>query len=506
MPRGLRARHVVIALALLVGALPAFVAGLDVLRAPGEALRALVDPTLWARVLTSVVLTLAALALAAPLACALGWLCARTDLPGARGLVPLSLLPLFLPPLVHALTWAGELGLRGPSGIVVVHAVAALPLIVVCVTRSLETLDRARFECARLVGGLPFVLREELRQVLPGAVGGSALAAALILGDFAVADFLTSVGPKVTVAADSVYAHHVASRPAAAAAAALPTALLAVLGLALALRFARQVGGTVGGRFHRAPRIALGRARLALGVAASAVVGAVALAPFVLLAWRAGSITLVLGSARDLAPAIGFTLVTSAAAASLMTTLALGLVLDTDVTGRTPRRGWLGALLFLPLLVPALTYGIGIVRIWNRPWLDAVYLGPAIVVLAAAGRYLVLTLLPLQDTRDRIDRRLLETAALAGAGAGARAWHVLLPLLTRAALVAWCVGFGFAMREMDALLMLRAGQRTLGFKLYSSVVFARDAQLAAMALIQALTSALPFCLFFAATTMRKADR
>lgn len=503
---GLRPRHVAIALALLVGVLPALVACMDVLRAPGEALRALADPTLWTRVGTSAVLTLAALALAAPLACALGWLCARTDLPGARWLAPLSLLPLFLPPLVHALTWAGELGLRGPFGIVIVHAVAAMPLIVVCVMRSLETLDRARFECARLVGGLPFVLREELRQALPGAAGGSALAAALILGDFAVADFLTSVGPKVTVAADSLYAHHVASRPAGAAAAALPTSVLAVLGLVSALRFARQVLGTVGGRFHRAPRIALGRARLPLGVAASIAVGAVALTPFALLAWRAGSFELVVACVRGLAPAIGFTLATSAAAATCMTALALGLVLDTDVTGRAPRRGWLTVLLFLPLLVPALTYGIGLVRVWNRPWLDAIYLGPTIVVLAAAGRFLVLALLPLQDTRDRVDRRLLETAALAGAGAGARARHVLLPLLTRASLVSWCVGFGFAMREMDALLMLRAGQRALGFKLYSSVVFARDAELAAMALIQALTSALPFLLFLAASTLRKADR
>lgn len=504
--RRLRARHVVIALALCVGALPTLVAGLDVLRAPGEALRALVDPTLWTRVLSSVALTAGALALAAPLACALGWLFARTDLPGARWLAPLSLLPLFLPPLVHALTWAGELGLRGPSGIVVVHAVAVLPLIIVCVMRSLETLDRARFEAARLIGGLGFVLREELRQALPGAIGGSALAAALILGDFAVADFLTSVGPKVTVAADSLYAHHVASRPAAAAAAALPTSALAVLGLVLALRFARQVVGTVGGRFHRAPRIALGRARIALGAAAFATVGAVALSPFALLAWRAGSFELVAAIGRDLAPAIGFTLWTSAAAATLMTALALGLVLDTEVTRPAPRRASLSVLLFVPLLVPALTYGIGLVRIWNRPWLDAVYLGPTIVVLAAAGRFLVLALLPLQDTRDRVDRRLLETAALAGARPGARAWYVLLPLLARASLVAWCVGFGFAMREMDALLMLRAGQRALGFKLYSSVVFARDSELAAMALIQALTSALPFLLFLVLTTVRRADR
>jgi len=55
--------------------------------------------------LTTVVLSFLHTALSLPVALALAWLVARTDLPAARALEVLITLPFFLPPVLTALAW-----------------------------------------------------------------------------------------------------------------------------------------------------------------------------------------------------------------------------------------------------------------------------------------------------------------------------------------------------------------------------------------------------------------
>ena len=70
---------------------------------------------------------------------------------------------------------------------------------------------------------------------------------------------------------------------------------------------------------------------------------------------------------------------------------------------RLRQRAWLDVLVFTPLAVPPLLLGIGLIRTWNHPGLDAVYLGMGVVLIAMVGRYLAFAYLPIGGAIERLD-------------------------------------------------------------------------------------------------------
>lgn len=494
-PGGLR-RHLWIAPALVVtfviGPLPALAALAGVL--DPAAWVELADPLLWERIGRSLGILASVMALAVPLGLALAWLLVRSDLPLRGPLLAAVAVPLFLPPLLHALSWFAVFRLRGFAAVVLVYLVSYLPFVVLLAARALRQVNRAHAETIALLGGPWAVVRDDLRQALPAGMVGGGLAAVLMLSDFAVADFLTSVGPKVTVYADSLFVLHQRGETAAAAAAALPGIAIAILLLASALRGWRRLGASVGSRFEPAPAIPLGRWRRPLLGVTLLLVGAGSVFPAAALVWATGSWENLAEQAARAWPAVVRTAGIGAAAATLMVVLALTLAWF----ARSLRRPWLlDAVLIVPLALPALLYGIGLIRVWNQPGLDAIYLGWPIVAMAMAGRCLPFAYLPLSGSLDRIEAGLLEAVVLAGAGRLAQLRIVLLPLLIAPLAAAWCIGFCFALREMDTLVMLRAGHDTLLYLVHRNVVFSRDDEVAALALLALLVTIAPLLLWLA---------
>src|SRR5690606_25181093 len=161
-----------------------------------------------------------------------------------------------------------------------IYVVSLGPLCTLTALRAFEQIPREQAEATRLAGGRGALVRTELRQAVPAVLVGSALVLVLLLSDFAVADFLTSVGPKTVVYADSLYAHHVAGRASAVAAAALPGLVLAGAVLAAALWTRRRLGWAVGMRFAAPEPVELGAWRRPLAVFAALWVGSAALGPF----------------------------------------------------------------------------------------------------------------------------------------------------------------------------------------------------------------------------------
>ncbi len=477
-----------IGLVLVAGLLPTLEALSGVL--DPEAWSALASPVLWERLARSLGLGAATLAVAVPGGLLLAWVLVRCPPPGGRLWLGLAALPLFLPPLVHVIAWFGLLGLTGVPAIITVSTLSAGPLVTLCAAHSLARSDRGQVEARRLVGGLPAVLAGDLRRAFPAALLGGGLATVLSVSDFAVADFLTSVGPKVTVYGDSLFALYLAGDSAGAAVAALPGLFLCLCLLLPVLRASARSGRDTWRAGPAAP-LALGRARLPVTALTIAVVAAASLVPLVALVLRVGSWQTFVAQLHHAAGALGRSLALAGLAATALA--GLGLVLASRSLRRRP--GWLlDALVLAPLAVPAVLFGVGLVQVWNRPAFDAVYLGLPVVVLACVGRYLAFSALPLRGAAGRLDRRLFEAAALAGASRPRRAW-LLLRWLAWPLGNAWCIGFCFALRELDSLVMLRAGHDTLLYLLYRNVVFSRADEVAALALIALLTSALPLLLW-----------
>ena len=144
-----------------------------------------------------ILIPLAAAALAFALGLPFGFLVARTDVPGARMLRPLGVVPLLLPPLLLAMTWAVILpDLRGATATILFLGLSTFPLVGIFASRAFERIDAGMEEAALLSGGLKAVLRMELPLVLPAALCGACLAFAFAINDFGVPDYVSSIGPK----------------------------------------------------------------------------------------------------------------------------------------------------------------------------------------------------------------------------------------------------------------------------------------------------------------------
>ncbi len=154
-------------------------------------------------ILLSLKVSLAAMVFSLPLAFAVAWVIARTNLPG-RGLLQAAVsLPLVLPPVVTGyflLSWFGRNGFAGVFlekafgltvafnwlGAALAAGVMAFPLLVRPIRLSLESIDRGLEEAARTLGATPLrcFLTITLPLCIPGLVAAFALGLAKAMGEF----------------------------------------------------------------------------------------------------------------------------------------------------------------------------------------------------------------------------------------------------------------------------------------------------------------------------------
>jgi ABC-type Fe3+ transport system permease subunit len=232
-----------------------------------------------------------AAALAFGLGMPFGFLVARTNVPGARVLRHLGLVPLFLPPVILAMTtsvlWTD---VRGPTAVIVVLGVSTFPLVALFTARAFERIDARREEAALLAGGLRSALAMELPLVLPAALCGACFAFVLAINDFAVPDYVASIGKKYNVYADEVFASwQSVHAPGKAVAAALPLLALTFAALIPALWLRRRGSlATLDGDFQRPGPLELGAWRWPATTIAWLLVGVTGFLSIGRLGWEAG--------------------------------------------------------------------------------------------------------------------------------------------------------------------------------------------------------------------------
>ncbi len=453
-----------------------------------------------------------------------GFLVARTNLPGAGWLRTLGVVPLLLPPLMLAMTWAvlidvtpdaeGRTIVSGPWMAVFVLTLSTFPLVALFTARACERIDGRLEEAARLAGGLPALLRLDLPLALPAALTGTCLAFAFAVNDFAVPDYVSSVGPTINVYADEIKLNwDQVHEPGKAVASALPLILVTLAALWPALRLRRRGAlASLGGDFVQPPALDLGRARWPLFALVLAVVGVGCFVPLLRLLWeaaamprhlaegsflealRAGPATLgaEFGRALELARAdIGRSLSYSAAAALL--SVPVGLVLG-HALERAPHRRAARALelcTLLPIAAPAILFGIGLVVLWNHDATAAFYDSGWMAILLFVGRYAAFAVLVSSGAVAALDPTLEEAAALAGAGPARRLVATVAPCLRGSLVASFVLVFVFAMRDLDAALMVPAANKTAMLRVFNGVHFGRDSYVASLCLLVVFAILLP---------------
>ena len=442
-----------------------------------------------------------------------GFVVARTDVPFARMLRHAGLVPLLVPPvilaMVMAVLWVDALG---ATMVVLVLGVSTFPLVAAFSARAFERIDARREQAALLAGGLGAVLRMELPLVLPAALCGGCFAFVIAINDFAVPDYVASIGRKYNVYADEVFASwQSVHTPGKAVAAALPLIALTLVALVPALHWKRRGAlASVDGDFQAPPRLALGRWKWPAFAACVALLAMTAALPIGRLAWEAGGGASGWSFERcvaafergietgraDLQRSLLFS--AGAALLALVPALVLGHALARARGGR-----WLEFVVLLPFAVPAILFGIGYIVLWNHEATAAVYEGGLAVVLLLVGRYAAIPILAVAAATMLVDPRLEEAARVAGAGPARRLVSIVSPAVRGALVGGAGLVFTFGMRELDAAILVPAANGTAMFRVYNAIHFGRDDFVAALALLVIFFVLLPG-LFWSAFTRERA--
>lgn len=555
MSRGLFATAV--ALFAVAALAPLFVM---VGRIEGADLVRIVEPRVHALFLRTLALGLGAAGLALVLGVPYGYAVARTDLPLARWLRTLGVVPLLLPPLFLAMTWTVLVDWTGLWASVWVLGLAGFPLVAIFTARAAERVDQRLLDAARLAGGTRAALRVDAALIAPPALAGAALAFVFAVNDFAVPNYVSFVGGKFNVYADDIFASwNQSAMPGLAVAKSLPLIALNLMALvpALALRKAGAFA-SLGSGFREPGRWRLGIARWPALVFVLAVLSAGALVPIGRLVYETGGgprhftdvrvaevlgiaqaapapeladptapwappatePSLSLGQRASAAPALLSAFVTSAQAAfqtgfdrarddilrsyrhalgAAVFAVLVGLVLGHGIE-RLRRRSLgkgLELLVLLPLAAPATLFGIGAIVLWARPETQSLYQGPCMPTLLFGGRLLPFAVLILSGAVASLDRNLENAAAVAGVGPIRRLFTVVAPLVLGSVAGAFALVFAFAMRELDSAILVPAANRTAIVRVFNGVHFGRDDFVAALALVLVLSVLLPGLLWSA---------
>jgi iron(III) transport system permease protein len=465
-------------------------------------------------------------ALALPLGVPLALLLFRTDLWGRRSLLALVALAAFVPMPLHAIAWLGAFGNAGRAqalfgtpilvgwfGAAFVHAMAALPWVVLLSGIGLRTVEPELEEAALLDRpSWVVLLRVTLRRSV-GAIAASALAVAVLTaGDMTVTDLLS-----VRTYAEEAYTQfQLGNGPGSAAVVALPP--LVVLGgliLIAARSLLRADPARLASAHVHAKVWRLGRWRVGLGLSVLAIFGNAVGLPIYAMLWRAGrvggsaalgrlphwSLSGLVGTLRmaaaDVAGPLGTSIVWAGLAASITVILAWILAWMSRRPG--PWRWVTVGTVAIPLAVPGPVAGMALVLAYNAvppgagspplarilfQALTWIYDTPAILVLALILRSLPYELLVLWPAVRSVPETYLAAAAVDGCGPWGQVRLVAVPMTGGAIVAAWCVGFVLGLGELPASnLVAPPGSETLSHMVWSLLHTGVESHLAGVGLV-----------------------
>ena len=459
--------------------------------------------------LETIGLVLTTESIALPPGILLAFLLFRTDVWGRRVLMGFMAVAAFVPLPLHATAWLGAFGnvgraqafglspiLVGRFGAAVVHALAALPWVVLIVGVGLAVVEPELEESA-LLDAPPWrvLIGVTLRRAV-GAIAAAALAVAVLTaGDMTVTDLLQVR----TYAEEAFLQYTLGGGPGEAAFVTLPPLLLfGILILLVGRSLSKVDPARLVSSFARSRTWSLGKWRVSGGVLLMALVGSLMGLPLYSLIWRAGrvggratlgrppswSLSGLLGTLRFASVEIWEPLQTSLFLTAIAATLATSLACAMAWSARRSAvwRALSFATLALTLATPGPVAGMALVLAYRDfPAMDDSSMR---VVLAETLRCLPYALLLLWPFLRSFPQDYLDAAALDGYGPMGRMFHVVIPLSRRALMAAWAITFAIGLSELPATnLVMPAGVLTMSFFIWSLLHTGVESHLAGVALM-----------------------
>jgi iron(III) transport system permease protein len=458
--------------------------------------------------LTTIGIALSVSALSCLIATPLGWLVARTDMPGHRLVRVLVTASFVTPPFLGAIAWeilaAPNSGLLNQwyrelfdldpyahlfdiysvEGLTFVMACYAFPYVFVLVANALERIPAELEDASAILGGGRWLTfrRVSLPIVLPALLAGALVAFLQAMTQFGAPAILALPAGFHVITTKIWSLFQFPPDPHLAAAASLPLLLLTLLLLRGQQWLLKGRGYTViGGKSGAPRRIALGAWRWPALLFALAIVALPVLLPYTALlktavvrtvseplTWKALTVRnfrFVFTEFSATRLALANTFILGALSATLGTALAL-VVAFLSVRRLLPGARLLGFLATAPAAIPGIVLGVGLFLAYTRPpfvlygtlWI--LLLGFITIELPAAYQQL-------QAALGGLHQELEEASRILGASRLRALRHITAPLLRSSVVATWCFIFIGAIRELSATIMLT----TANTKLVSVIIY-----------------------------------
>ena len=471
----------------------------------------------WSLLLNTLALTGWTCAIGVPVGTVLAWFLSRTDLPGRWVGLGLMGVMIFVPLYLQAAAWQAGFGLqgwytlatRGPvvlqgmSGAVWVHAMYAVPWVVLIVAVGLRLIEPELEEQALLEGSAGRVF---WRVVLP-SVGSAVLVAGIWVSIVTAGEMVVTDLFVVRTYAEALYTQiAVGQEPGEAAASVLPGIVLSGCLVGAALWLCAKLAPHERPLSLGRPLVyRLGKWKIPVAMLVAAIMLLLVGVPLGSLCYKAGVLVTQTeaGHQRAFSPMkmlwftaespwryrreFGWSLVICGLSATA--TVVLGSLLAWPA-----RRGGRPALPALAaatvcLAAPGPLVGFAIIGLLNRPAVplfvelyDNSIFAPC---LALVIRALAPAILILWYAFRAVPREMLEAAAVDGAGPAARFFRVALPCWAWALAVAWLVAFAVAMGDLAAtILVVPPGVTTLAIRIFGLLHYGVEDQVAGICLAQ----------------------
>jgi iron(III) transport system permease protein len=427
------------------------------------------------------------------------WLVVRTDLPGRRIAAALLATLLFVPLYLQAAAWQAGFGLQGwytevwhgqpllegMFGAAWIHAMAALPWVVLIVGAGLWLVEPELEEQA-LLDASPW--RVFVHVTARGAAASLLVAALWVLlgtaGEMTVTDLF-----QVRTYAEEVYTSLSIGSLAESSLELLPGVLLTAWLAGAGLGIAARLSATDRPPSLRPRRVfRLGAARWPLAICVGLFLAAVVGVPLANLLYQAGAEvtqtdlgrvrgwsllkTLAIGwqSPWRFGREFGWSLLISGLSAG--TAVVVGAALAWWGRDRGPRRAIVLLAVGLALAVPGPILGLATIRLFNRPGLPALHW---LYDRSIAAPWLVLSVrglgpatLVLWHALRSVPRVLLDAAAVDGAGPAAQLGRIVVPSRLGAFGLAWLLAFAVALADLAAsILVVPPGVTTLSIQIFN---------------------------------------
>jgi len=436
--------------------------------------------------LRTLILCLGTVALSLIIGIPFAFLLEYTDLPFRSFFKIAYLLPLLIPPYISTIAWLEFLGKRGdlisldlpiyvynlPS-VIVILAFSFFPLVTLITSFALRNIDSRLEDAARLL----YPQREVIRKITLPLIMPHIIISSIFVFVFSISELGVPALLMVNTFTPEIFAQFSAffDTPRAIALSLPLVALIFIIILLNHLYLGRKSFVTISSFSRKGKSIKLSKTYKLIALAFTSIILILSVLIPISILLLESRLQFLIAFYEAFEPIIN-TLQFAILGATLMTFLGFFLAYF--------YRSSFDPIILLPIAIPSMMMGIGIINFFNTDMTSLIYNSFPIIIIGYMARFLPFVTKTLSPFFEQIHPSIEESALLSGSSFPRILHRILLPLMKPGIISSWVVGFVLSIRELSTTLLVSpAGLQTLPVRIYTLMHYGAPEMVSSLSLI-----------------------